>query len=64
MKIFDYRGQKVVLVPDAMANTPENAVVRKLQPDPNDSEKFFLVSGGIDLAFRHELKDTGKEFTP
>jgi len=63
MKIYDYRGQKVVLVPDAAQNTNENAVVRKLQPDPNHVDKYLVIQGGTDLAFRHELKDTGEEFT-
>lgn len=62
MKIYDYRGDKVILSPDAAQNTPENAVIKILQLDPNG--KYFLPSGSSTLAFRHELKDTGEEFTP
>jgi hypothetical protein len=64
MKIYDYRGQKVVLHPDAAQNNEQHQVVRKLQPDPQREGSYFLIPGATDLAFRHELKETDQEFTP
>jgi hypothetical protein len=65
MKVYDYRGQKVVLKPDAVQNTHENAVVQRVQPDPTSTDnRLVVVQGATELAFRHLLKETALEFTP